>query len=103
MAGNHVRVNTDQVAQIAAVIERLNKQLSAELQNSKKTMQQLAAVWEGEAASATITAFNEFSGKYFQKYEDVISQYVAFLRQNVDRGYFETETVNVKLSDQYRG
>lgn len=103
MAGNHVRVNTDQVAQIAAAIERLNKQLTVELQNSKKTVQGLSAVWEGEAASATITAFNEFAAKYFQKYEDVITQYVAFLRQNVDKGYFETESLNVRLSEQYRG
>lgn len=102
MAGNVVRVNTDQVAQIAARIETLNKQLTEELKSSRNTIKGLSAVWEGEAANATISAFNEFAGKYFQKYEDVITQYVVFLRQNVDRGYFETEAANVKLSDQYR-
>ena len=102
MAGNTVRVSTDQVAQIATSIETLNKQLTSELKSSKATVQGLSAVWEGEAASATIAAFNEFAGKYFQKYEDVITQYVTFLRQNVDRGYFETEAANVKLSEQYK-
>ena len=102
MAGNLVRVSTDQVAQIASGIEALNKKLTAELNSSRSTVQGLSAVWEGEAASATISAFNEFAAKYFQKYEDVITQYVVFLRQNVDRGYFETETANTKLSDQYR-
>ena len=102
MAGNTVRVSTDQVAQIASAIEALNKQLTAELKHSKSTVAGLAAVWEGEAASATISSFNEFAEKYFQKYEDVITQYVVFLRQNVDKGYFETEAANVKLSEHYR-
>ena len=68
MAGNSVRVSTDQVAQIASSIEALNKRLTAELKSSKSTVAGLSAVWEGEAASATIGAFNEFAEKYFQKY-----------------------------------
>lgn len=38
MAGNSIRVNTDQVTQIASNIEGLNKRLTEELTNSKATI-----------------------------------------------------------------
>jgi len=102
MAGNSIRVNTDQVAQIATNIENLNKRLTEELNNSKATVDQLANVWEGEAAQATISSFDEFAAKYFQNYEDVITQYVQFLRTNIEQGYFDTETQNIGLADAFK-
>jgi len=102
MAGNSIRVNTDQVAQIASNIEGLNKRLTEELTNSKATIDQLANVWEGEAAQATISSFDEFAAKYFQNYEDIITQYVQFLRTNIEQGYFDTETQNIGLADAFK-
>ena len=102
MAGNSIRVNTDQVAQIASTIEGLNKRLTEELTNSKATIDQLANIWEGEAAQATISSFDEFAAKYFQNYEDVITQYVQFLRTNIEQGYFDTETQNIGLADAFK-
>ena len=102
MAGNSIRINTDQVAQIASNIEGLNKRLSEELTESKNTIDQLANVWEGEAAQATISSFDEFAAKYFQNYEDIITQYVQFLRTNVEQGYFDTETQNISLADAFK-
>lgn len=102
MAGNSIRVNTDQVAQIASSLEKLNKQLTEELQSSKTTIDNLANIWEGEAAQETISSFDEFASKYFQNYEDIITQYVQFLRSNVEQGYFETETQNISLADAFK-
>lgn len=102
MAGNSIRVNTDQVAQIATNIEDLNNRLTEELTNSKTTVDQLANIWEGEAAQATISSFDEFAAKYFQNYEDIITQYVQFLRTNIDQGYFDTETQNIGLADAFK-
>ena len=101
-AGNSIRVNTDQVAQIASNIEGLNKRLTEELTNSKATIDQLANIWEGEAAQATISSFDEFAAKYFQNYEDVITQYVQFLRTNIEQGYFDTETQNIGLAYAFK-
>lgn len=101
MAGQ-IRVNTDQVAQIATSIENLNKRLSEELNTSKATIDNLAGTWEGEAAQETIASFDEFASKYFQNYEDIITQYVKFLRTNVEQGYFETETANTSLADAFK-
>lgn len=102
MAGNSIRVNTDQVAQIATNLENLNKRLTEELTNGKATIDQLANIWEGEAAQATISSFDEFAAKFFKNYEDVITQYVQFLRTNVEQGYFETETQNIALADAFK-
>ena len=101
MAGQ-IRVNTDQVTQIANSLEKLNKRLSEELKASKTTIDNLANTWEGEAAQATISSFDEFAVKYFQNYEDIINNYVKFLRTNVEQGYFETETANTTLSDSFK-
>ena len=102
MAGNGIRVNTDQVAQIATNLENLNKRLAEELTNSKTALDGLASVWEGDAAQATISSFDEFAGKFFQNYEEVIEQYVKFLRVNVEQGYFDTETQNIGLADAFK-
>ena len=102
MAGNSIKVNTDQVAQIASNIETLNKKLTQELTTSKQTIDNLANIWEGEASRATISSFDEFAAKYFQNYEDILTQYVQFLRTNVDAGYFETETANIGLADAFK-
>lgn len=102
MAGNSIRVNTDQVAQIATNIENLNKRLTEELNNSKATIDNLANIWEGEAAQATISSFDEFAAKFFKSYEDVLTQYVQFLRTNIEQGYFETETQNIALADAFK-
>lgn len=102
MAGTGIRVNTDQVAQIASNLEGLNKQLSEKLSESRATINNLNSVWQGEASQATISSFEEFAAKYFQNYEDVITQYVQFLRTNIDAGYFDTETVNISLADAFK-
>lgn len=100
--GNNMTINTDQVAQIAANIENLNKRLTEELNSGKATIDGLSNIWQGEAAQATITSFDEFAEKYFQSYADIINQYVQFLRTNVDIGYSDTENQNISLAEAFK-
>lgn len=97
-----IRINTDEVLQTATEVENLNKQLQEELKNSEKIIKNLSNVYEGEAATATISAYEEFANKYFQDYYDVIDQYVKFLRNSVVENYEETETVNKSLADGFK-
>ncbi|MDQ1144112.1 MAG: WXG100 family type VII secretion target [Bacillus sp. (in: firmicutes)] len=101
MAG-HIKVNTAQVADIASTIERLNKQLAEELKTSQNTIKNLSNTWDGEAAQATISSYEEFAAKFFQNYYEILDNYVKFLRLNVDQGYFETESVNTNLADAFK-
>lgn len=99
MAGNSIRISTDQVTQIAQTIENLNNKLTDELNNSRNVVQQLSTIWQGEAAQTTIDSYNAFAEKYFQNYADVIKQYVTFLRKNVAQGYSGTEIDNTGLGE----
>ena len=101
MAGNSIRISTDSVNEIAATIERLNNELDQTLSESRQAIDRLNSVWQGEAAEATISSYNNFANNYFQNYKDIITQYVQFLRNNVAQGYVETETVNVNLADSF--
>lgn len=100
MAGQMV-IDTAQVEQIAASIESQNKKLSETLKESQTAIKNLSNTWEGEAAQATITSFDEFASKYFQNYYDIIDGYVKFLRNNVSQGYTETENANINLADAF--
>ncbi|MBQ7186004.1 MAG: WXG100 family type VII secretion target [Ruminococcus sp.] len=102
MAGNSIKINTDEVEQIASDLERLNGKLEDTLNHSKQTINDLDDIWEGEAAQATISAYNSFAQTYFQTYKDVLDQYVKFLRQNVAKGYTDTETTNINLADAFK-
>lgn len=101
MAGE-IKVSTDQVNQIAGTVEKLNIKLKEQLEECQKTIQNLSTYFEGEAATATISSFDEFAAKYFQDYYDVIDQYVKFLRTNVAEGYFETEVHNETLAESIK-
>lgn len=103
MAGNSIKVSTDQVAAIANDIDRINKDLFEKLQDAKKTFDNLSNIWQGEAAQTSIQNFDSFANKYFQNYHDIIDSYVKFLRSHVEQGYTETETQNVNLADAYKG
>lgn len=94
-----MQVNTGQVNEIASKIENLNQQLLSLLENSQKQMNQLANTWHGEAAEATVAAYNQFSKRYFQSYHDILASYVLFLRNNVVQDYEAIEIENTNLSE----
>ena len=99
---SQITLDTEQVLAIATQIENDNQQLMQLLNDSKATVDGLSSVWTGKAANETRTAYNEFSGKFFQQYHDVLDQYVKFLRTNVAAQYEEVETVNTQLADAFK-
>ncbi|MFI3326522.1 MAG: WXG100 family type VII secretion target [Clostridia bacterium] len=101
MAGE-IRVDTEMVSQIATSIESLNKQLTQALTDGKTAIDNLGNTWDGEASEETIASFDQFAANYFQNYEDILTQYVSFLRTNVSQGYFETEAANTALADAFK-
>ena len=97
-----ITLDSEQVLSIASQIESDNQQLQQLLNDSKATLDNLAATWTGQAAETTISSYETFAGKYFQTYYDVLEQYVKFLRTNVAEQYTETENLNVQLGDQFK-
>lgn len=97
-----IKINTDEVALAAASIEDLNKKLNEKLIEGQNVVKGLNSVWEGEAAQETINSFDNFASKYFEAYKGMIDDYVVFLREKVEQGYFATETRNVDIASQFK-
>lgn len=95
-------LNTEQILTIAQSIENDNNELKNLLNESKTTINSLASVWSGQASDQTRASYEEFAGKFFQQYYDVLEQYVTFLRRNVAEQYTEVETENTRLSDAFK-
>ena len=101
MAGQ-MKLNSDQVIQIASNLDALNIKLKEELNASKAAIDGLSSVWTGEAANATRDAYSEFATKYFESYYEVINQYVTFLKTSVATGGENVEATNISLGQSFK-
>lgn len=101
MAGT-IKISTDQVEAIATSIDNSNKKLKTTLEDSQTAIKSLSSTWQGDAAQATMSAYDSFAAKYFQNYHDIIDAYVKFLRQNVAADYVTTETSNTNLAEAFK-
>ena len=97
-----IKIDTAQVTEIANTLSKLNEDLQTNLTEAQKAVTDLAQVWQGTAADATIEAVNSFASEYFQSYKDLIDSYIQFLRKNVAEGYEEVENVNTNLAESFK-
>jgi len=98
----NITLDTAQVLGIASQIESDNQELRRLLNESKATVDSLSSYWEGKASNDTRDSYTGFSNRFFQQYEDILNQYVKFLRTNVAEQYEQTENVNVQLADAFK-
>ena len=97
-----IKIDTARVSEIANVLSRLNEELQTNLTEAQKAVTDLASVWQGTAADATIEAVNSFASEYFQSYKDLIDSYIQFLRKNVVEGYEQVENTNTNLVESFK-
>jgi WXG100 family type VII secretion target len=102
MATTGITLDSGEVLAIANRIESDNNQLRDLLNESKSTIDRLSSMWSGRAADETRASYDSFATKFFQQYQDVLNQYVTFLRRNVSEQYTDTENVNVQLADAFK-
>ena len=102
MAMTGITFDANEVLAIASRIESDNQQLRELLNDSKATVDSLASYWTGKAADETRASYESFAGKFFQQYQDILNQYVVFLRRNVAEQYTETENINTQLADVFK-
>ena len=95
-----MRVNTEVIRHTASTISSLNSQLFDTLQNSHAAVKSLSGVWTGEAATATIQAYDKFATTYFEEYRDMLDQYVKFLNVAAGEGYEQTEQAITRKADE---
>lgn len=97
-----ITIDSEQVLSIASQIESDNQTLQQLLNESKASVDALSSYWSGRASDETRASYEAFAGNFFQKYFDVLNQYVKFLRNNVAMQYEQTEQVNTQLADAFK-
>jgi len=93
------KIDTAAIESAASTISSINNQLTETLRSSRATVQSLGAVWSGQAADATISAYNAFETKYSQMYRQMLDEYSKFLKNAAAAGYQQTEIEAKKLAD----
>lgn len=93
-----MKISPEEVMGYASQIRSLNSQLAEILNSSKAQITSLQGSWTGEAAEATITAFNGFASKYFENYQQMIEAYAQFLEKNVAESYDQTQKINAQIA-----
>ena len=99
MAGR-MTIDSGEVLATASRINQLNDELNDLLLDTQKRIHLLGNSFTGEAADATIAAFDGFAAQYFASYYDMLQRYVQFLRTSVAEGYSQTQKKNVGLANQ---
>lgn len=99
MAGR-MTIDSGEVLATASRINQLNDELNDLLLDTQKRIHLLGNSFTGEAADATIAAFDGFAAKYFASYYEMLRRYVQFLRTSVAEGYSQTQKKNVGLANQ---
>ena len=95
-------LSTSQIEKIADELSQANKDLKKELKNTASIMKELKRSWDSPAYRESNNAFSKFESEYSVNYEKIINQYVSFLRDNVSKGYKQTESENQNLASQYK-
>lgn len=97
-----ITLDSEQVLAIASQIETDNGKLQTLLNESKAAIDTACQNWQGKASEDTRAAYESFATQYFQKYYDILDQYVKFLRSNVAEQYSQAEQLNTQLADAFK-
>lgn len=99
---SEIVVNSNRVNEIANELESQNKKLKNELSDTASLIANLGKSWDSTAYRETNAAFQKFAEEFSNNYEKIISNYVSFLREQVSRGYIETEKANIDLASAFK-
>ena len=86
-----VSISAHEVEQAAASLSRMNQQLRAHLDAVTQKMRQLSSCWDSPAGAALQERFDQLL-PVFDRYEQVMEQYVACLRETA-RSYQDAEHI----------
>jgi WXG100 family type VII secretion target len=100
MQGQNV-VQTEEILNLANKIEKNNNNINTTLKAVKTEVDNLSRSWSGEAATATTQAVDSFAAEYYDKYKEMIEQYVDYLRTSAAEGFETTESSNQNIGQGF--
>jgi len=99
---NHIKVDTAYITAAANKIANYNTAIRNDFSAVENAIKSLGSVWESVASHNAINSFHSIKNAYYDNRYHVVENYVTFLRQQVDEGYTQTETVNKSLADAFK-
>lgn len=97
-----LKVNTDAAVTAARNIKLCNTQIRDNFPTLQSAISDLDGSWDGAAAGAAISKFNEIRSKFSDARYTALDNYVNFLLQQVGEGYTQTEETNKSLADAFK-
>ena len=94
-------VNTDSLSASANNLRNVNRNINSEFQTLQNKAQIIDNNWQSPAGDAARTAMRQIF-KHNEARSSVIRNYINMLEQQVNPGYADTETVNIKLADKFK-
>lgn len=99
---DQIKVDTDKAAQAAEKIAKYNRQIMLDFEEPEAAIKALSTSWKSTSSDNARSAFQSIKKAYHNKRYQVVEQYVAVLRRQIDDGYTQTETANKALADFFK-
>ena len=97
-----LKINVEAVVDTADKLKLFNNQMRDGFPSLQNAVTRLDGKWDGAAAVAAISKFNEMKSKFLDERYDVLNNYVNFLLQQVGQGYSQTEETNKSLAERFK-
>ena len=95
-------INTSLISQTASDLESLNKQLLTAISEASCACGTLRSSWSGEAGERASELFNELKNGCIESQNQVVADYIAFMRTRASQGYEAVEKANRDLAAEFK-
>ncbi len=96
-----LKVDTQKVKDVAAAVDKLNKELDEAFDDVVKAIHTMESAWSSPSSPQAVDRFTPINDTRDDRKTE-IGNFTAQLKINVGRGYEETETGNRKLADRLK-
>ena len=97
-----LKVDTGVVITTVTNIRILNTEMRDAFESVQSAISRLDSSWDGSAATAAVSKFNEVKAAYVESRYNVVENFAKFLLQQVGEGYEQTEDANKSLADAFK-
>jgi uncharacterized protein YukE len=94
-------VNTDRITSSANRLRTVNTAINTEFRTLENKARQLDTNWKSQAGETARTTMHQLF-KNSEVRSAVIRNYINMLEQQVNPGYTDAETTNIKLADKFK-
>lgn len=96
------KINTDLVAGLADKIVNGNNDIQTAFDTAIASVNSLRNSWSGAAYGHASASFDSIKEKYYNARYNGVNNYANTLKNQMVKGYTETEISNVRLADQFK-